>query len=479
MKKLNLILLIPCLLGVSSTLVTSASTPEPALPNSVIENLKDCFNEKFKVTTSLIFEYETGLPSLIITDQFDSKNRINVISYKNEVLQEVYISSDENDNVVEQFLTVSNTVENRYVTDSNGNFIKFSSNYSSPFTCFTSLNKTKLDSYFDVEMREDSYILRAKKVGYGVISNLLLNFYADFDSYVWDNTVSEYIENYQLEIDKDGTPLSYSFDKIKKDIYGGIKERYKANLTIIDEVDTLKPHKSNLDSEKASDFNEKMSSFQELLNKGNFTQTITFDSEAFVAPFSYSNYFALNGTSNMPGSMICSYPLEETTKGETYVCIINEGSTSSPSFAAYGLSPSSNYYASLTSENYTSIEEIVPRLGDISSDFFTYSQNLYKFNFKTFKSADSYFCGTFLTSLFGISDPFVQYVGFYLDDYSYNFNSLTIGFDEFGYPYGTLSYNYYSYVITSSFSFSNVGTTDLTECEDIKVPLDYIRSSIL
>ena len=54
MKKLNLILLIPCLLGVSSTLVTSASTPEPNLPNSVIENLRDSFKEKFKVTTRLI-----------------------------------------------------------------------------------------------------------------------------------------------------------------------------------------------------------------------------------------------------------------------------------------------------------------------------------------------------------------------------------------------------------------------------------------
>ena len=76
-------------------------------------------------------------------------------------------------------------------------------------------------------------------------------------------------------------------------------------------------------------------------------------------------------------------------------------------------------------------------------------------------------------------DPFIQFLGFYLDDYSYNFNRLSIGFDEFGYPYGTLSYNYSSFVIESSFNFSNVGEVDLVNEDSIETAVSFIRNYVI
>ena len=220
-----------------------------------------------------------------------------------------------------------------------------------------------------------------------------------------------------------------------------------------------------------------MSNFQELLNKGNFTQKIAIGPGDQTQVFSYNNYYELNYNANSPTSeaMICSLGVQEATYGETFVGIFKVNN----SFSTVGISPDQEYSSIITDTKTSDISNVVPRLNDISSSFFTYneSSNTYTFDMKNFIYADSYFCGTLLVSLYGIVDPCVHNLGLYLyDGYSYYFNSLTIGFDTNGYPYGVLSYNYYGINIFSSFSFSDVGTTKLSEKNDIKKVIDYLLS---
>lgn len=482
MKKICFLLLIPCLLN-PFTKPVLASDNNIVLNDEVVSTFKNSFKGNIELKTNLTFLYDSYLPPITIIDQFDDNNRINFIKYNNMTLQEIYLKKELSGYVVEEFLTISNEVEYRYVEDSNGEYIPFNANYGSPFKCFTTLSSKQLNSYFDIEENASNYVLKANEMAYSIFSNPILNFYTDYDYMLWDNSVNEYIENLEIIINKTGVPTGFSFDKIKKDIYGAIKENYDVKVSIIDEVDTLKPIKSNLNEDVKNDFVNKMSTFQNKLNEGNFAQNITFTSEALAQDIIYTNYYDFSGNENSTfvDAMICSFPLEETSQGETYVCILNDGTTSNPIYTPYGISPSSNFYQSISSDTFSSLEEFIPNLGRISPDFFTYNSRnkLYTFDFSSFIHGDSYFYGELLTSLFGMLDPFVQFLGFYLDNYSYNFNKLSIGFDELGYPYGTLSYNYSSFIIESSFNFSHLGEVDLENESSIETAVSFIRNYVI
>lgn len=482
MKKICFLLLVPCLLN-PITKPVLASDNSIVISDEVVSTFKNSFKGNIELSTDLKFLYDSYLPPITIIDQFDDNNRINVIKYNNTTLQEIYLKKELSGYVMEEFLTISNEIEDRYLEDSNGEYIPFNINYGSPFKCFTTLSSNQVNSYFDIEETNNVYVLKANEKAYSIFSNPILNFYADYDYMLWDNSVNEYIENLIIKINKTGVPISFSFDKIKKDIYGAIKENYDVEISLIDKVDTLKPVKSNLDADVKNDFINKMNTFQNKLNEGNFAQNITFTSEALIQDISYTSYYDFdeNKDSSFVDAMICSYPLEETSQGETYVCILNEGTSSNPIYTPYGISPNSKFYQSITSEPYYSLNEFIPALNKISPDFFTYNSRtkLFTFDFSNFIHGDSYFCGELLVSLYGMLDPFIQFLGFYLDNYSYNFNKLSIGFDELGYPYGTLSYNYSSFVIESSFNFSNVGEVDLVNEDSIETAVSFIRNYVI
>lgn len=477
MKK-KLLLLIPALVfSINPIANTTFANSDIELNEDVTTALKTSLSSALELTNNITFHYESYLPSLTIIDEVSTSNRTNIIYVENEKLQESYLSKDKNGYAIESYLSVSNTVETRELVDDSDNNVVFSTTFGSPFEKLTKLTNAQINSYFTIYQNNGNFELSANELAYGTLSTSLLNFYTDYDEHLWDTTVTRSISNLRLTINSNGLPLNLTYDKVKKDIFGGIKETNSINIKNIDSVRTLTPVNTSLTNEQKNIFDTNMSNFQTKLNNGNFTQHISLGPKGATDTINYSNYYELNNDSNSSTSeaMICSMGVEEATYGETYVGIFKVGDT----FSTCGISPDSEYSSIISDTKTNDISKVVPRLNDISSSYFVYNEetNLYTFDFKDFIYADTYFCGTILISLFGIVDPCVHNLGLYIyDGYSYYFDSLTIGFDDNGYPYGTLSYHYYNINIHSQFSFSDIGTTILSEKNDIKKVIDYLLS---
>lgn len=479
-KKILSLAIIALTAGIIPHTFYASSNDDISISNDKALNFVGSFNGKIKLSTNIEFKYDNYLPSIQLIDQFDKTTRTNKVLFNGYTLQETYVSKLADGSAVQQYISVSNTVEQSPLTDSNGKALDFDDLFGSPFERLSKLNAEQVNSYFVIkETNSGGYEFSATDFAYGILNNSLLDFFSDYDSYYWDLSVNEKIENLVFITDAEGNPTKLTFNKIKKDKFGGIRENYTISIETIEELELLSPVQSKLSQTEQENFETKMSSFQEKLNKGNFTQNISITSQLLIEDISYSNYYSLDTNYNYQfiESMICSYAMEEATYGRTFVTLL----MTQNGFSPFGISPDSTFYGNMSSDSYQTIEEVVPRISDISANFFTYNEktNLYTFDFNSFLYGDNYFCGTILVSLYGIMDPAVQNLGLYIDDYSYTFDSLVIGFDENGYPYGTLNYKVYGYPVASSFTFSDVGTTNLLENKEIEEVVNFIQTYML
>lgn len=471
MKKIILFTLSTLLLT-NTPQVNNASFDDVNLTNDITNNLINKLNSTVELNATIQFHYDSYLNGINIVDQFDANNRVNIIKINDYILQESYIKKGNNGEALESYLSISNTVEERNIT-SNGENISFNSMFASPFLLFSKLNNEKINSYFTINENDSSYELVANSLGYGVFSNQLLNFYYDYDPFVWDESVTRSIKDLKLNIDKEGNPINLSFNKIKKDIFGGIKETYTIEINSLSDIKKLTPQPSKLSTERASIFNNKLNNFQNLLNQGNFTQKITIALEGNSSGYTYSNFYALNNDEEreFPPAMLCNLPLYDASYGETYIGIFE----TSTGYSTAGISVDKDYSSIISETNSTNINDVIPNVNKISCDYFTYNalKDTYTFDFTNFIYADSYFSGTLLLSLFGIADPATNILGLYINNYSYSFNTLTFKFDINGYLSGTLNYNYNNMVLESKFSFANIGTTNLLNEQSVQKPVSY------
>ena len=480
MKKILPLAIIALTIGFIPHVYNVNASDDITISNEKATNFLNALKGKIELSTNIEFGYDNFIPSLQLIDQLGDSARVNKVSLFGYTVQESYISKLKDGTAAQQYISISNTVEQTVLTDNDGNTLKFDELFASPFARLTKLSADQVNKYFLIsETSSNGYQLKATDLAYGTLTSSLLNFYSDYDAYYWDLSVSESINNLVFTLDGQGIPTSLSFEKIKKDKFGGIRESYDVDIEVLQELESLQPIKTTLTTEAKNNFVTKMNNFQEKLNKGNFTQNVSISSVLLYEDVTYSNCYALNTNydNQFVQSMICSYPLEEANYGRTYVSLL----LTSEGLAPFGISPDSNYYGNMSADYYQSIEEVVPRIGDISADFFTYdaTSGLYTFDFASFLYGDDYFCGTLLLSLFGIMDPAVQNLGLYIDDYTYTFDTLTIGFDENGYPYGTLDYQVYGYPVTSSFTFSDVGTTNILERKDLEEVVKFIQLYLL
>lgn len=444
------------------------------LDSSLTTVLTNQLKNGIELNADITFNYDNLFSSLKIIDQIDSTNRSNFILIDNEIVQESYLQATSLGGTVEKYLTISNTIETREVTTSSGEAVSFKSTYGSPFITLSSLNNKKINSYFEITQDNNQYILKANDLGYGILANSLLDFYYDYDSLVWDSSYTRSIENLTLTLNENGLLQNVSFNKIKKDIFGGIKENYNIAISsLTNNVKNLEPLTSSLNDDQKTTFENKMNNFQTLLNNGNFTHSIQISVQDNILS-SYSNYYSLNEDSEMHG-MICSLPLQDSSHGETYISVFNTGGT----YSTVGISPDDDYSGTIKELETLDIKEIIPQVSNISSAFFTYDEtnNLYTFDFDNFIYDDTHFSSTLLISLFGAVDPSVHNLGLYTyNGSSYLFDSLSIGFDESNYLKGTLTYSYYGFPLTCSFSFKNVGETNLQEQDDISKVIEYLNN---
>lgn len=486
MKK---ILLLSSLLLVTLPQVkVSYASNDIELDSLITNNLTTQLKGAIDLEADIDFNYSTQLTSLKIQDQIDSSNRTNIIYYKDKVIQESYLIKNSKGYAEEKYLTISNAIETREIVDSSNNEVKFNVEYGSPFATLATLSNKQINSYFSVSSDENNYILEAKEYAYGILANPLLKFYYDYDGLIWDDSYTRSIENLVLTLDSNGYLINVNFDKIKKDIFGGIKENYDITVSSINgSVKTLSPIESSLTESQKSDYQTKITDFQNRINNGNFTQQIDIESEnsiieTYYEYSTYSNYYALNeDDDNQMQGMLCSLPLLDSSHGETYLGMfkVSSSETDGDTYASVGISPNDDYSGTISEYGTTDIEEVIPNISDISIDLFTYNEakGTYIFDFDDFLYDDVHFCSSLLISLFGVVDPLVHNIGLYTyDGSSYYFDSLEIGFDSLNNLYGVLSYNFYGYDVKTTFSFKNVGTTDLMSQEDLSIIIDYLLS---
>ncbi len=454
-----------------------AFADEAVISSHVVNQMIENFDKPMEMRNTISFAYESAFPSLTIVDSFDQTHRVNRILVNQMTLQERYLEKDASGNAVESYLSISNTVEKRTLMKSEEESVRFDDYYRSPFSILKKLSYQQMLSYFTITLQDNFYVWKANDYGYGALSNPLLQFYADYDGMVWDSSVTRSILNLTFMTDQNGRMSSLSYDKVKKDCFGGIKEHHEISVSFIEKTPELLPVVGTLSEDVKTAYETKMEHFQNLINTGNFVQTITLK-QGTTTLLTYDNYYSLNvdTESNKPSAALSSLLLQDASYGNTYVGLLNVSENDTPLFQTFGISPMADYYASIQDTTYSTLEAL-PNYGAISSDFLTYNSktDMYVMNLSNALYVDQAFSVRLLTSLYGVLDPCLNNLGMYFyQNGSYYLQSLVMHFDEAGYLSGTLFYNYSGVVLSSSFSFSEMGTVDLEKVEELKDVVEYL-----
>ena len=470
MNKIKLLLITPLLLGgfgTSSNVQYANSSDTDVEISSAITSASSLFlKSNFQLTTQ--FKVDNVL-DITIVDQIGQENRVSRLYYNNYLISEHSVVKNPTGSTSSEYISISNEVKTRELLGESGEAIIYDLTYGNPLKNFANLSNSKINSYFDITVEEGNYFLKANDYAYGSLSQNIINFFNDLSSLVWDSsTKQEEIEDLVIVLNEYGEPTNMSFAKVTKDRFGAIRKTFDCVIEPISELETLKPVERKLTDAQYEDLSNKLSSFQEMIKKGNFTQNFS----VYNGNESYSNFYALNEdtTSLLGPTMISNMPLIEASYGQTYVGLIS----TSEGFQQYAVSPDANMSGEMSDTKYPSIDMVIPDFTAISPDFFSYSNGKYVFDIESFLHADVYFCADILTSLMSFVDPGVSIAKVYIDNYGYTFDSLTFSFDENAILSGTLSYYIGTYLLETTFTFSNIGTTVLENEESIAPAVDFL-----
>ena len=147
-------------------------------------------------------------------------------------------------------------------------------------------------------------------------------------------------------------------------------------------------------------------------------------------------------------------------------------------YTQYAISPDAGYQSTMNSNFYETLQEVIPNLNAISSDFFfKVEENVYAIDLASFAYDDDAFCAEILSSIATGFDPAVSQLGLYLSNFSYMFNSLIFMFQNDSVTIG-LDYYYEGIQTITIITFSNFGTTNLLEEETIEIPINFFLSQM-
>lgn len=472
MKKLKLLLITPLLLGGVSGQANvnyAASSNDVEISSAVTSNMALFLKGQYQITTN--FNVDGELPVTTV-DQIGPENRTSRLYYQGYCISEQSIQKSATGGTAGEYITIQNEVKTRDFLTEDGEPILYDINYGNPLKNLTNLSNSQINSYFDVTKEDSNYILSANDLAYGVLTKNMINFFEDLTSYIYDlDTKTEEIKDLVITLNEYGEPTDMTFTKVTKDRFGAITNDFVCSIEGISSLDTLAPVKAKLSEAEALEFESKLSSFQELINKGNFTQTLSI----YNGQHSYSNYYQLNeDTDSIFGRIMFSdMPLIDQNYGATFVGLVETGT----GLQQYAVSPEANFSGTMSDTIYTDVNELIPQFTDISSDFFYKSGNDYIFNMEAFLHADVYFCADLLTAVMSFVDPGTSIAGVYIDSYTYTFSELTLSFDSDNVLSGSLSYYIDTYALTTEFTFSNIGTTDITEVESLDPVVQYLLNN--
>lgn len=371
-------------------------------------------------------------------------------------------------------LSTSNTTYDTMVTDADGNAIAYEDAYTTFFDSLLTVSPSALGTYFDVVADGDGFKLTPTAIGQARLSRGLDSFLLNIVPYAFDaksHSVS-YLD-LAFELDAEGIPTGMSFDRLDLDRFGGLRAHYDVDLAALTAVSPYDRAEAQLEE---ADEAALLGSFQQLetgMATGNFTQNISIVAELqgqTIPLVSYSNYYDLKGL----GLMLSDYTYNETSNGLTYTGLwANESATQ---FIPIAISPSTDTFATTigsdSSQIFTKIEDAVPNIMNLSTDFFAKSGEAYDYEIAGNLYADYTFQMELLCDLFGPGDYYSRrdsYSLYQMDPTAFElgFNTLEATIGEDGYPSFKLTFDSYVGVeLTAYVSFASFGTTDLAAAKD-------------
>lgn len=479
MKKFNILtasLLVGITLAPTSINVYPVSASSDInLSSSQINQFKNSLSNVYQLESTLTFSYDykignSSITSLKVIDTSSPTRRYHALKYNDVIVDEYFVfkGSDNSSNI--ESLSLKNVVQYETLLTSDNELIKFDNEFGSCFANLVKLSDAQINNYFEVsQLDNNNLLLKATPYAYAAITSKFNQYFNDYNTFVWDTSFSNSIENVEIIINSDGIPSSMKFDKISKDNYGGVRTHFSSTFSYPVECKKLLSHPSVLDQDIADTFINNMEAFQAKLDKGNFTETFT------IGQAQYSNYYQLdsNVDDNLPPMMLTDNVLYVDKQGDVYTGVAKQDNT----YFRIGVFTDSNFYDRLDATTYNSIKNVIPNISNISSDFFTYSNNIYTFDLASFMYADYDFSVDILEAIIGLADAMVVNIGLYMDGSTYNFKTLNIAFDNENNPYGLLTFISGGYEISTLFQFSNVGTTDLTNVSALAPALNVLKNN--
>lgn len=432
------------------------------LENAVATKMKSTLRGSLKLDATC----NSTIGNYRFVDEVSASRRTSK-TYINYKLAESYYAVKNNDGYAAfEYIDRSNKIGLREIKDDNDVNIRFDTLYPHPFKLLYGLSTEKINEYFIISESENGgYILKADDKAYGILSSYLLTFYPDVDSYHWDSkTLSYLVDNLTFTLLEDGTPTNFSFDKIKKDNFGGYKSSYKVTIDSIEEVSFLTPANPLMNQTQLDEFNTLIDGYQDKLDAGNFT--IAVDIDLAGMPFQYNIYYELDNHigPNSVGPLVISSLLLIGEYGRTYTGAryILDG------YYQYAVSPDADKAAQMNSVKRT-YEGIIPSLTALSGDFFTADNGKYTFDISSFSFPDYYFQYSILTALLSEIEGAIYLGGIYEDPSSPESLSLQdLTFEDVNNNLKTtLNFEVLSEPCRATFTYKNFGTTDIESAKDI------------
>lgn len=405
-----------------------ASELSDSTKTNLINNLTHAIRLDCEVNSSLFQPYELVL-------EVDDSHTYRAIYDNGEIINDAGFIKDAEGNAHSQYLDVSNEILSEVIMEDEENAMKYDGNFDHLFLPFNSITATTFDKYFSYTKTSDTITYTLTDLGHGLIHHTFSNFFVDLDGYFWDEQTLAYkFSNVLITSDIDGLPKTLQFIKTKSDRYGGYKDRFTCNLSIISSTEGLKPYVGKLTNEEANILGSALNNLQSNINCANFIQSNNVGTDDRFM-WAYNTYydFARNAF-NMANCSISDLALQDSA-GATYISIVE---TVTDEYMPYAFTPTAPKYQALGQETYKGIASILPNPERISTDFYenitpteasagTYE---FKIDFAKIRSFDITFAEKILNALFGGFDPMVTYGGIYVYDYDYIFDSLTVSLEN-------------------------------------------------
>lgn len=468
MKKTSLLIVAGLLLtGCSTAANVAAGIKKKYSQDEVASKFAAFFSGSYSIDSTVYNGYLKE--TFKVKDMVSSNAKANVVYDSDDNIVSYTSIVSKNGFAVEEYISLSNTIETRSFSSSP---VSFKDNYGSPLSKVAG-SSASIGKYFDVKANEDeTYTYTANAQGLAKASSIFGSFFAFYgDVFNWDSkTVQESIDSLSITSDVEGNPAKMSFIKIKKDRFGGLKESFDSTLSAIENVPSIPTVSSSDDETTKNALKTSLELLGENVKGANFTQTVKhpYLDESDLNGV-YHNYYCYD--ENGFGAMLCDIPWYSAEYGKTYI-----GAAYSSFYGYYmcGVSPEADYSGITSNQYFDSVLDFIPQIDLLSNEFFTYNakKGEYVFDLDKFYFDDYAFSFDILNCLFGLVDPCADKFGYYLSDtadYAMNFHYLSIKIDEAGLPVFTLNYeDSRGDAISAVTSFGEFGTTDLSTNKDLK-----------